>query len=531
MHTPLVDMDEPASAQFVGRPLTQTPSEGYQRWVLVLLATVYAVNFIDRQIVSVLALDIKRDLGLSDADLGFLYGTAFGVFYALFGVPMGKLADSWNRVRMLTAGLALWSAMTALSGLSRTGGQLAAARVGVGIGEATASPCAYSLISDYFPRHKRATALAVYSSGMYIGAGLSLFIGAAVSQGWNRAYPNGWLGLVGWQASFLVVGIPGLLLAIVVATLREPVRGMSDGLNAPAAAHPFREFWSEVMTIVPPLTLLTAARLGMRTLIVNLIGLTIIAATAYALATATGDTMQWLAVGIGSYAIFSWAATLRQRDPPAFALTWETPAFVAVLLGFGLISFVNYAVIFWSLPYAESVLGADKATAGLVIGGGGAAGGFIGINIGGRLADSLRARNPSGRVMVILFAALAPLIPLAISFTTSSLAVFYALVLPMTILSSLGLAASAATSQDLVLPRMRGMATASYFLSITMLGLALGPYTVGRISEATGNLGLAVLSLVAVMPISAAALIMLYRWLPSAEASVLERARAAGEPA
>ena len=328
-----------------------------------------------------------------------------------------------------------------------------------------------------------------------------------------------------------MVGIPGLLLAIVVATLREPVRGMSDGLNAPAAAHPFREFWSEVMTIVPPLTLLTAARLGMRTLIVNLIGLTIIAATAYALATATGDTMQWLAVGIGSYAIFSWAATLRQRDPPAFALTWETPAFVAVLLGFGLISFVNYAVIFWSLPYAESVLGADKATAGLVIGGGGAAGGFIGINIGGRLADSLRARNPSGRVMVILFAALAPLIPLAISFTTSSLAVFYALVLPMTILSSLGLAASAATSQDLVLPRMRGMATASYFLSITMLGLALGPYTVGRISEATGNLGLAVLSLVAVMPISAAALIMLYRWLPSAEASVLERARAAGEPA
>ena len=531
MHNSTASVDQSSTARYVGRALLHEPSAGYRNWVLVLLATVYAINFIDRQIVSVLALDIKRDLNLSDADLGFLYGTAFGVFYALFGVPMGKLADSWNRVRLISGGLALWSAMTALSGLSRTGGQLAAARVGVGIGEATASPCAYSLLSDYFPRAKRATALAVYSSGMYIGAGLSLFIGAVVTQNWNRAFPNGWLGLVGWQASFLVVGLPGLVLAIVVASLREPVRGLSDGRPAPAAAHPFREFWAEIMTIVPPLTLLSAARLGARTLVVNLVGLAVIAGLAYALAISTGDTMQWGAVGVGAYAIFSWASTLRQRDPPAFALTWGTPAFLAILLGLGLISFVNYAVIFWSLPYAESVLGANKATAGLVIGGGGAAGGFIGINIGGRLADWLRSRNPSGRVLVILFAALAPLIPLAISFTTESLALFYALVLPMTVLSSLGLAASAATSQDLVLPRMRGMATAAYFLSITMLGLALGPYTVGRISEATGNLGLAVLSLIAVMPISAVALIMLYRWLPAAEASVWERARAAGEPA
>ena len=234
--------------------------------------------------------------------------------------------------------------------------------------------------------------------------------------------------------------------------------------------------------------------------------------------------------GLGAYAIFSWISALKQRDPPAFALTWGTPAFIAVLVGFGLISFVNSAVIFWSLPYAESVLGADKATAGLVIGGGGAAGGFIGLNIGGRLADRLRRTNPSGRVFVILFAALAPLVPLAISFTTKSLAVFYWLVLPMTILSSMGLGASAATSQDLVLPRMRGLATAAYFLSITMLGLALGPYTVGRISTWTGDLGGAILSLTAVMPISAIALILLYRWLPRAEATVVERARLAGEP-
>ena len=308
------------------------------------------------------------------------------------------------------------------------------------------------------------------------------------------------------------------------------MRGLSEGLSTPVSAHPFREFFDELVNIIPPLTLVSAARRGGAALVANLIGLAIIAAVAVGLIELTGDTLQWVATGIGAYAIFSWIVALRHRDPPAFKLTWGTPAFLALLLGFGLISFVNYAVIFWSLPYAEGVLGGDKSTAGLVIGGGGAAGGFIGLNLGGRLADHWRRTNPSGRVIVILFAALAPLVPLAISFSSGSLTLFYALVLPMTVLSSLGLGAAAATSQDLVLPRMRGMATAAYFLSITMLGLALGPYTVGRISTWTGDLGGAVLSLIAVMPVSALALIMLYRWLPGTEATILDRARAAGEP-
>ncbi len=133
-----VTVDDQAS---VAPASVAEPSAGYRSWVLGLLVVVYMLNFVDRQILSVLAVDLKRDLGLTDADLGFLYGTAFGVFYALFGIPMGRLADSWNRVRLISLGLALWSAMTALSGLSRTGGQLAAARVGVGVGEATASQC------------------------------------------------------------------------------------------------------------------------------------------------------------------------------------------------------------------------------------------------------------------------------------------------------------------------------------------------------------------------------------------------------
>jgi MFS family permease len=187
--------DEPAPA--APAPYKPDRYAWYVLWVLVL---VYVLNFVDRQIISILANDIKRDLGLTDADLGFLYGTAFGVFYSLFGIPLGKLADGWNRTRLLTLGLGLWSLMTTVSGFAKNGTMLAGARIGVGIGEATASPSAYSLISDWFPKEKRATALAIYSSGLYLGGGLSLLIGGQIVERWDAAFPDrsGPLGLAGW---------------------------------------------------------------------------------------------------------------------------------------------------------------------------------------------------------------------------------------------------------------------------------------------------------------------------------------------
>jgi len=205
----------------------------YAWYALIVLVIVYALNFIDRQILSILAEDIKRDLGLEDAQIGFLYGTAFAVFYALFGIPLGRLADSWYRGRVMAIGLVLWSSMTALSGFASSFAMLAVARIGVGIGEAAASPAAYSMISDWFPKEKRATALSIYSSGLYIGGALSLPIGGFVLSRWNMAYPNpaeAPLGLVGWQAAFLAVGLPGLLIALWVLSLKEPQRGASDGL-------------------------------------------------------------------------------------------------------------------------------------------------------------------------------------------------------------------------------------------------------------------------------------------------------------
>src|SRR3954468_8015534 len=236
----------------------------YGWYALLVLLLVYAINFVDRQIISILAQDIKHDLQLKDAQIGFLYGTAFAVFYALFGIPLGRLADNWYRGRLIAIGLGLWSTMTALSAFAGSFGMLATARIGVGVGEASASPAAYSMISDHFPKQKRATALSIYSSGLYIGGALSLPLGGLVSSRWKAAWPHAAdapLGLAGWQAAFLAVGIPGLLLALWVLTLREPLRGASDRLTQPVVQpNAWRNFRRELMAILPPLTVISVWR-------------------------------------------------------------------------------------------------------------------------------------------------------------------------------------------------------------------------------------------------------------------------------
>ena len=503
----------------------------YAWYVLGVLFVVYVLNFIDRQVISILAEDIKRDLRLGDDDLGFLYGTAFGVFYALFGIPLGRLADNWHRGRLMVVGLALWSTMTAASGLSRNFAQLAAARVGVGVGEATASPAAYSLISDHFPKRLRATALAIYSAGLYVGGGISLFIGGAIVQGWNRAYPGGGpLGLVGWQAAFLAVGLPGLVLALWMATLREPIRGAVEGLPEPARhPAPFRAFADELLTIVPPLTLIGAARRGHRALVNNIVALLVVAGVAAALMAAGEPKPQWIAIGIGVYAVFSWATALRSRDPATFALIIGTPAFLFTVVAYGLNAFLAYASSFWAAPYAIRVLKVTPAEAGLIIGSSGALSGFLGVTMGGLLADRLRRRNPGGRLLVVISGAVAPVPFFILAYTASTTLPFYIGLFVSGVLASMALGAAGATTQDLVLPRMRGTATATFFIGTTLLGLALGPYLAGRVSFLSGSLTTGMLSLLLVVPITLGAAVMAYRLVPAAERTREARARAVGE--
>lgn len=528
-----------AAGPSAGHAPAEQKVSAYSWYALGVLVLIYILNFIDRQILSILANDIKLDLGVEDDYLGFLYGTAFAVFYALFGIPLGKLADSWKRIRLMSLGLALWSAMTALSGFARDASTLTVARIGVGVGEATASPAAYSLISDWFPARLRATALAIYSSGLYLGGGISLLIGGLVVENWNAAFPDGGpLGLAGWQAAFLAVGLPGLLLALWILTLREPVRGAIDGLPTAEDPRPFRGFVQELLQVIPPFTVVGAGMRGLPALAINLVGAAFFALLALWLSSAVpatsslvaGVSDQWLFLGVGYYAVFSWAMSLRSRDLPTFRLTWGSPAFLSVVLGYGTIAFVAYSAAYWGAPYAERTLGADKSDLGWFLGAPSAVAGFLGVIIGGRMADFLLERRPTGRILVILFGLLTTVPPLIVAFTTDSLPVFYVASFFAQMLSASALGAAAATSQALVLPRMRGLATATFFLSTTLIGLGIGPFMAGYVSAINGDdLAAGMMSTLVVVPVGLALLLAALKLVPAAAASVVERARAAGE--
>ncbi|MXP00148.1 MFS transporter [Altererythrobacter xixiisoli] len=511
----------------------ESPVPAYSWYALGVLFLVYLVNFIDRQILSILANDIKADLGLDDADLGFLYGTAFAIFYALFGIPLGHLADRWSRTRLLGLGLLLWSAMTALSGFARNGATLALARVGVGVGEATASPCAYSLIADWFPQRMRGTALGIYSAGLFLGSGLSLLIGGAVVQGWNAAFPvNPPMELAGWQVAFLAAGAPGLLLALLVFSLREPVRGGTDGIPVDAAAlpvSPWAIFAVQLQRIVPPFTVFGAARRGPMALLANLAGAGAMALLAWGLGRITGNPGQFWFVALGCYAVWSWAVSLRHDEPAAFALTCANRPFMAITLAYAGVCFVGYTVTYWAAPYAERVFMLGKAQLGWLLGAPAAAGGFIGVLTGGRLADYLQQRRADGRLLVVLAGVLGPVPLVLIGYGSSSLTVFLICSLLLQIVTSSALSAAAAASQALVPPQMRGTATAIFFLGTTLIGLAFGPFTAGYVSEVTGNLALGVIGNLAIVPLALAALIIGMRSYATAVARVASRATVAGD--
>ena len=484
----------------------------YSWYALGVLFVVYLLNFVDRQILSILANDIKADLALTDAELGFLSGTAFAIFYALFGIPLGRLADSVSRTRLLAFGLTLWSSMTALSGFARSGGALAGARIGVGIGEATANPCAYSLIGDWFPQRMRATALASYSSGLFVGSGLSLLIGGLIVQGWNTAWPGGGpLGLAGWQAAFIAVGAPGVLVALWVLSLREPVRGAMDGKQAAIDPHPWRSLAANMMQIVPPFTLIGAARRGPAALAANLAAAAALALAGGVFGPATGNPAQFGFVAVGYYAVFSWAAGLRASDPAAFELTWRSTAFVGVVLAYAVVCYVGYTVSYWAAPYAERTFGFSKVELGWLLGAPAALGGFLGVIGGGWLADRLHRRRATGRLMVLGIGLVGPIPIVAVGYTTGDPALFLGCAFLVQMVTSSALGASAAATQALVLPRMRGVAAAIFLLGTTLIGLAFGPFTAGFVSEASGSLALGVIGNLAAIPIGLAALALAAR--------------------
>ena len=189
----------------------------YRYLVLGILTTVYISNFVDRQVINVLAAYIIEDLQLSDGQFGALSGIAFALIYTVLGIPIARLADLSNRRNVIAISVATWSLMTAACGLAQNFGQLFLARVGVGIGEAGGSPPAHSIVSDIFPAAQRATALSIYSLGVYGGILVGTVGGAYLVQYFD------------WRTAFIVVGLPGLILAFIVRfVIKEPPRGMAE---------------------------------------------------------------------------------------------------------------------------------------------------------------------------------------------------------------------------------------------------------------------------------------------------------------
>lgn len=239
--------------------LAQVPAEaaypraGYAWYVVGVLTLLYVFSFIDRYILALLVGPIRRDLAISDTQMSLLMGFSFAIFYSVFGLPLGRLADSRSRRTIIAVGCFIWSLTTAACGLARNYWQLLTLRMMVGVGEATLSPAAYSLITDYFPKEKLATAMSVYSMAIHIGTGVAfIFGGVVIAFVSSDAAAN--LPLIGtirpWQSVFIIVGLPGILLALLMFTVKEPARRAmlrrarsADSPATATSAVPLSEVW------------------------------------------------------------------------------------------------------------------------------------------------------------------------------------------------------------------------------------------------------------------------------------------------
>ena len=373
-----------------------TVSTRYRWTVLVMLTLVYTFNFIDRQILVILQEPIKAELGLSDAQLGLLTGFSFALVYVTAGIPIAWLADRSNRRNIVAASLAFWSLMTALSGLVQNYGQLLAARIGVGVGEAGGSPPSHSMISDYFPLSNRGTALSFYSMGIYIGVLFGFAAGGWIAENF------------GWRNAFFAIGIPGILYALaVIWIIKEPPRGQYD------------------LGGTPPKASMTETIHCLR----------------------SRPTFWWISVGCAFTAFVSYG---NGNFMPSFLMR-------------------NHGL---SLAEVGAILG-------LISGLSGAAGTLL----GGFLSDRLGVRDIRWYVWIPMLGGLSAMAPAYYTLLGSNTNLIIAAMIPSQILGALYLGPCIATCHNLVSPGMRAMASAILFFVLNIIGLGLGPLTVGILSD------------------------------------------------
>lgn len=515
-----------------GSPDTRAAPIPKAAWfALGVLVLANILNYLDRFIVSILAQAIKVDLKLDDAELGFLLGTAFAVFYSIVGIAMGGIADRLSRKKVMAFGLLLWSGMTAMGGLATSFGTLAIARIGVGVGEASANPCSQSLAADIFPPQRRALAMALLLSGVFIGSAGALIIGGWFLENWSTAcasVPFAFAcGIAPWQAALFGVGLPGIPLALLVLTIREPVRPVRE--EGSATYFVLREF----AAALPPFTVLTTYRLrGVPGMVRNLTFAGAIAAVSALLVLLTGDIAQWAAFGLGVYAVVTWGQVQSYRDKPLFRLTFGDPTFVMGISATALVACIGGAVSTWSAPYAMRTFHLSPMEIGASLGVVHTVGAILGVILGGVLTDRWKKRDLRAPLGMTAITLLGTVLFIPLMLFAPGVQGFLAFYFCLSVASSLWAGGIAAMVQDLVIQRMRGSAAACFSLVSIVVASGTGPYWAGKVSTVTGSLTTGMLSLLVLAPFALLLLWLTARRLPMETAEArLARAIAAGEPA
>lgn len=520
-------------------------------YALTLVSSAQALSLLDRQILSILAPLIREDLGIGDAELGLLYGTVFALFYALFSLPLGRLVDGWIRTRLLAICITFWSFSAGLAAFASTFLLLAISRLGVGVGEAASQPAANSIIFDEFPREKRGTAMAALGIATALGLGLSMTLGGLVAQWWDARYATGGApgGFSGWQFAFLIAALPGFLLAWLIYRMREPERGRMDGIKSPPDPHPFKASAAVLGAVTPGANwfMLWHRKAGSRQWTINLVGLAVILIVCIAATRITQQfsprpsldvlgmsidphVLQWFVVAFGAFVILNLFQSFKLTDKPAYNVILS-PSLVLLMIVGGLQTSINYGVMGFTPSFLNREFGLSPAQTGVQFGLLAAALGIIGPVVAGPLSDWLTVRmGGRGRVWLTLASlGISPLFGLW-TYSAPDVTSFYLRFSIYSLILTLWLPPIYSLMYDLVLPRMRGITSSVYIIVSTLLGLGMGPYFVGIVSDRTGgDLGVAIMSINFNGPIIVLLLLIVLTRINRDEASMLSRARAGGE--
>ncbi|GAD60534.1 MFS transporter [Brevundimonas sp. BAL450] len=457
---------------------------GYRYYVLAILVLVYMLNFLDRQIIGILAAPLKAEFGLSDSQFGLLGGIAFASVYSTLAIPLAWLADRFSRVWIMTGALAVWSGFTALCGVAGSFGQLFLFRMGVGVGESGGVAPAYSLVADYFPPHQRARALAVFAFGIPLGTAAGTLVGGVLAAQY------------GWRTAFIVVGLLGLLLAPVLRlTVRDPKRGATD-IARPAVVDAAPVQPAAVQAAAPAVAA-APNRVGLNASRLMLVA----GAVAFALA----GLAQFGGVPVGNPLVLAFAGGLSTVIGVSFWVARITASYVfpkksfwLLALGAASSSVCGYGIAGW-LPlffmrsFDLTLLQTSWYYAGIAL-----IGGTLGIWMGGAIADKLAKRGKGAYPLTpaIAFLISAPLFIAAMNSpwiiglvlpgggsAVQQLTLAFLIFLIPTGLNLAWLGPITAAIQHLVPAPMRSTASALFLLINNLLGIAVGFYYFGWMSD------------------------------------------------